>query len=180
MEYEALDAEDRETAQRQLNRPLRGRVLLAARCPHGAVEVIATSPLLSDGTPFPTLFWLSCPLLQRAVSRLESGDFRKVLRRKLKEQPGFAARLRQAESEYIRERDSWAEEMGELDEVRAYLSGREGVGGTASGGLKCLHAHLAHFLADGNNPVGAEIAEVLKGVQERECDGDCGPFLREE
>ena len=53
MNYEELGTEDRETARRQLNRRLRGRVLLAARCPHGVVEVIATSPLLSDGTPFP-------------------------------------------------------------------------------------------------------------------------------
>jgi hypothetical protein len=126
MNYEELGTEDRETARRQLNRRLRGRVLLAARCPHGVVEVIATSPLLSDGTPFPTLFWLSCPLLQRAVSRLESGDFREILRRKLKEQPDFALRLRAAEREYMQERDVWAEEMGELDRVREYLSGREG------------------------------------------------------
>ena len=80
----------------------------------------------------------------------------------------------------MQERDAWAEEMGELDRVREYLSGREGVGGTAAGGLKCLHAHLAHFLAGGGNPVGEEIAKTLSGIQERECEGDCGPFLREE
>jgi len=48
-----------------------------------------------------------------------------------------------------------------------------------SGGLKCLHAHLAHFLAGGDNPVGAEVARELEGIQERECAGDCMPFLRE-
>jgi hypothetical protein len=179
MEYDTLDEEDREIAERQLNRPLRGQVLIAARCPHGIVEVIATSPLLSDGTPFPTLFWLSCPLLQRAVSRLESGDFREILRRKLREQPDFAEKLRQAEREYILERESWAEEIGKLDEVQERFTGREGLGGTAAGGLKCLHAHLAHFLAGGGNPVGAEVAAVLVGMQESECDGDCGPYLRE-
>ncbi len=129
MEYDILGEEDRKTAEKQLNRPLRGQVLLAARCPHGVVEVIATSPLLMDGTPFPTLFWLSCPLLQRAVSRLESGDFREILRRKLREQPGFAEKLRRAEREYAGERESWAEEMGKLDEVRERFAGREGLGG---------------------------------------------------
>jgi len=180
MDYDALNEEDLRTAERQLNRPLRGQVLLAARCPHGVVEVIATSPLLTDGTPFPTLFWLSCPLLQRAVSRLESGDFRKILRRKLREQPGFAEKLQKAEREYALEREGWAEEMGRRDEVRECFSGRDGLAGTAAGGLKCLHAHLAHFLAGGNNPVGEEVAGELAGMQESECKGDCGPYLREE
>jgi hypothetical protein len=64
--------------EKQLNRPLRGEVRVAARCPYGEVEVIATAPLLPDGTPFPTLFWLTCPLLCRSVSGLESGDFREL------------------------------------------------------------------------------------------------------
>ena len=175
-----MSAEDRRTAERQLKRRLRGEVLLAARCPHGLVEVIATSPLLPDGTPFPTLFWLTCPLLQRAVSRLESGDFRALLRRRLREAPGFADELRRAERDYAGERERWAAEMGELERVRECFSGREGVGGTVAGGIKCLHAHLAHFLAVGGNPVGAEVAGALRGLQERACDGDCGPFLGEE
>lgn len=178
--YESLKAGDRETVEKQLGRRLRGEVGVAARCPHGIVEVIATSPLIDGGTPFPTLYWLTCPLLQRAVSGLESEGFRKVLRRKALDIPGFAEELRQAEMDYTRERDRWAAELGAGDRIRGYFKGREGVGGTRAGGLKCLHAHLAHFLAGGNNPVGAEVLKALAGRQENECGGDCGPFLREE
>lgn len=180
MEYEPLGTEDRKTAEKQLGRPLRGEVKVAARCPYGVVEVIANPPLLPDGTPFPTLFWLTCPLLQRRVSGLESGGFRGELRRKLKEVPEFARALRLAEHGYAAEREDWAAELQAREKVREYFSSREGIGGTVAGGLKCLHAHLAHFLAGGENPVGAEVAEAMQGVQKRDCEGDCGPFLREE
>jgi hypothetical protein len=178
--YESLKAGDRETVERQLGRRLRGRVGVAARCPYGVVEVIATSPVLDGGTPFPTLFWLTCPLLQRAVSGLENGGFRDVLRRKALDIPGFAEALRQGEMDYADERDRWASELGAGDRIRTYFKGREGVGGTRAGGMKCLHAHLAHFLAGGNNPVGAEVLKALEGRHEKDCKGDCGPFLREE
>ncbi|MDD3717425.1 MAG: DUF501 domain-containing protein [Actinomycetota bacterium] len=180
MEYESPGTEDLKTLGRQLGRPVRGEVRVAARCPHGVVEVIANPPLLPDGTPFPTLFWLTCPLLQRRVSGLESGELRGLLRRKAEEVPGFAEALRQAERDYAVEREKWADRLGAGEKAREYFSGREGIGGTVAGGLKCLHAHLAHFLAGGDNPVGAEVAEELSGAQERECEGNCGPFLREE
>lgn len=180
MECEPLGTEDKETAERQLGRVVRGDARVAARCLHGVVEVIATPPLLPDGTPFPTLYWLSCPLLQRSVSGLENGEFRSLLRHKLEEEPGFAAALRRAESEYIAAREEWAGEMQVAEESRGYFSGREGIGGTVAGGLKCLHAHLAHYLAGGKNPVGKTVMEALSELQERECAGDCGPFLREE
>jgi len=178
--YESLKAEDREIVEKQLGRHLRGEVGVAARCPYGVVEVIATSPLIDGGTPFPTLYWLTCPLLQRAVSGLESGGFRKVLRRKALDIPGFAEELRRAELDYVEERNRWAADLGAGDRSRGYFKGREGVGGTRTGGMKCLHAHLAHFLAGRSNPVGAEVLKALAGKQENDCRGDCGPFLREE
>ncbi|MDI6830167.1 MAG: DUF501 domain-containing protein [Actinomycetota bacterium] len=173
-----IDARDRETAERQLGRPLRGEIRVASRCPHGVVQVIATPPLLPDGTPFPTLFWLTCPLLQRSVSRLESGDFRHRLRGRMREDPGFGEELSRAEREYAALRAEWAERLGAREDCEKYFSPRGGIGGTASGGTKCLHAHLAHFLAGGGNPVGAEVARELGGIQESECGGDCAPFLR--
>lgn len=180
MRYESLSPDDRELVERQLGRELRGEVGVASRCLHGEVQVIATPPVLPDGTPFPTLYWLTCPLLRGRVSRLESRGFRRHLGRKLAEEPGFAASLRRAEEEYALERETWAEEMGELGRVREYFSHRGGIGGTKRGGIKCLHAHLAHYLSGGDNPVGAEVALALEGVVEGECGGDCGPFLKEE
>jgi len=172
-----MEKRDRETAERQLGRPLRGETRVASRCPHGAVQVIANPPLLPDGTPFPTLYWLTCPLLQRSVSRLESGDLRRRLRRRMEEDPAFHERLRRAESEYAEAREEWAERLGAREACERYFSRRGGVGGTVAGGMKCLHAHLAHYLAGGDNPVGEEVAHELEGLQERECSGNCGPFL---
>ncbi len=176
--YEPLEYDERETVEKQLGRRLRGKVMVAARCPHGVVEVLATSPLLDGETPFPTLFWLTCPLLQRAVSGLESGDFREVLRRKARDVPGFAEALRQAEMDYVHEREQWAGETGENERVRKIFEDRRGIGGTVAGGMKCFHAHLAHYRAGGRNPVGAELHEKIQGLQEKNCEGDCGPFLR--
>jgi hypothetical protein len=178
MEYEELCSGDKTRVERQLGRPVRGKALAASRCPHGQVEVIATPPLLPDGTPFPTLYWLTCPLLHREVSRLESGDFREALRRKMMHEPGFKAAMRDAEGEYGEEREEWARELGELEKAQAYFEDRGGIGGTRAGGIKCLHAHLAHYLAKGGNPVGAEIEKELEGIQTRECEGECGPSLK--
>jgi hypothetical protein len=180
MEFDYLSTSDRMMVERQLNRRLRGEVQAAARCPYGEVEVIATAPILPDGTPFPTLFWLTCPLLQRAVSGLENGEFRDDLRHKMGEDPGFGEALSQAETDYVAKREKWAEEQGYLEVARKSFNGREGIGGTMSGGIKCLHAHLAHFLAGGDNPVGAEVQLALQGLQDSDCRGDCRPFLREE
>jgi len=169
--------EDRLLVERQLGRPLRGEVAVASRCTHGRVQVIASSPLLEDGTPFPTLFWLTCPLLQRAVSRLEGGGFREELRRRLESEADFAAALRRAEEDYREARSAWARRLGVAEKVEALYGDREGIGGTVAGGLKCLHAHLAHYLAGGANPVGAEIYAELGDVQRDECGGECAGFM---
>lgn len=175
---ESMGVEDRLLAERQLGRSLRGEVRVASRCPHGKVQVIATSPLLEDGTPFPTLYWLTCPLLRSGVSRLENGDLREELRRRVEEDGDFSASLLQAEREYRRRQEDWAERMGVAARFRELFSQSPGIGGTVSLGLKCLHAHLAHYLAGGSNPVGREVMARLGEVQRSECGGDCGPFLR--
>jgi hypothetical protein len=91
----------------------------------------------------------------------------------------FQGALNRAESEYIAEREKWADELGDMEVVRRCLNGREGIGGTVPGGVKCLHAHLAHYLAGGDNPVGEEVAAALHRLQKSDCMGDCGPFLKE-
>jgi uncharacterized protein len=63
---------DREIIARQLGRPPRALVAIAHRCPCGQPDVVETSPRLEDGTPFPTLYYLTCPRATAAASRLES------------------------------------------------------------------------------------------------------------
>jgi hypothetical protein len=176
MKYECLQAEDIPLVEEQLGRSLRGDVRVASRCPFKVVQVIATSPFLEDGTPFPTLFWLTCPFLQRAVSRLENAEVRRALRRKINDDADFARELSEAEREYCEERELWGREIA--GPGKDAFCGREGIAGTPAGGIKCLHAHLAHYLAGYNNPVGREVAAMLGDGQERDCGGDCRAFMK--
>ena len=166
---------DRLVLREQLGRPLRGEVKVVSRCPFGKPRVIGTPPLLPDGTPFPTLFWLTCPMLVKVVSRLESGNLRERLRKKL-EDGDFARRLERAEREYAEERERWAGSRAQREVVRELFADRLGIGGTVRGGMKCLHAHLAHYLAGFDNPVGEEVFRELREV---DCEGSCAPFLKE-
>jgi uncharacterized protein len=104
--------------------------------------VVETHPRLEDGTPFPTLFWLTCPLLVRGASQLEAEGFMNILTGRLATDRGFADRVQSAADRYMSRRDELAP-----------TGGAQPGGGTDR--VKCLHAHLAHELADAPNPVGA-------------------------
>ena len=121
-----------------------------ARCGPGHPLVIRNRPTDADGKPFPTLYWLTCPEVGKAVSRLESEGWIKLLGDEAEMNPELRTRLRRAHEEYARERGRLhpgAEAWG-------------GVGGTAKG-LKCLHAHYAYHLAGGDDPIGAWVAGRL-------------------
>lgn len=132
-----------------LGRPPQGDFEVAVRAPGGGPAVIRNSPLLADGTPMPTRYWLVDEELRRAVSRLEaSGGVRQA------EAAVDPAALAEAHRRYAAERD------------RALPPGHTGprpsggVGGTRKG-VKCLHAHYAWYLAGGDDPVGRWVAERL-------------------
>ena len=138
--------EDRAIVEAQLGRPARGRWAVAARCHLGVPMVIESHPRLDDGRPFPTLFWLTCPVLVRRASRLEAAGHMKELNVRLARDAATRERLAGALSRYRERRDA-------LDVVAD-------AGGPPGGGpdrVKCLHAHVAHELADPPNPVGAEV-----------------------
>src|SRR5690606_6142387 len=71
-EFEPVTEADREIVRQQLGRPPRAMRAIAARCPSGHPAVVQTSPRLEDGTPFPTLYYLTCPRLCSLVGRLEA------------------------------------------------------------------------------------------------------------
>ncbi|HEV8420176.1 MAG TPA: DUF501 domain-containing protein [Actinomycetota bacterium] len=121
-----------------------------ARCGPGHPLVIRNRPTDLDGNPFPTLYWLTCPDVAKAVSRLESEGWIRLLGEEADVSPELRTRLRRAHEEYARERGRLhpgAEAWG-------------GVGGTAQG-LKCLHAHYAYHLAGGDDPIGEWVAQRL-------------------
>jgi len=115
----------------------------------GEPSVIRNAPLLHDGTPMPTRYWLVDRELSLAVSRLEShGGVRAA------EAAVDHDELRRAHASYAAERDAVlpADHSG----PRPY----GGVGGTRQG-VKCLHAHYAWYLAGGDDPVGRWVAARL-------------------
>ncbi len=133
---------------------------LLGRTPGGSFEVvvrradsqpmvIANQPLLLDGTPMPTRYWLIDPDIRALVSRLEAdGGVREADASVPFEQ------IADAHSRYAAERDA----LVPADWTGPRPSG--GVGGTRTG-VKCLHAHVAWWLAGGDDPVGQWTADRL-------------------
>ena len=144
----------------QLGRPLRAVSKPLVRCHLGLPVVIEVPPVLDDGTPFPTRFWLSCPLAVRRVARIESrGDIGRIENRALSDAE-FGQRLSAAHERYRNERDV-------LIGPDAIHRPSGGVAG-ASFGVKCLHAHYADYAAGGasedswDNPVGELVAAEIE------------------
>lgn len=158
-------ADERDTAivGRQLGRDARGEIAVSARCAFGLPMVVRTNPRLDDGTPFPTLYYLTCPVAVRDIGRLEAGGMMDEMRTRLVEDPTFAAAYSSAHERFIAQRD----QLAVLDEPMS------------SGGMpervKCLHALYAHELGDGN-PVGAEVAAKIEPI---DCPGPCVDDLGE-
>ncbi len=141
---------DRQVVAVQVGRSLRAQVEVVSRCHLGLPVVVKVPPVLDDGTPFPTLYWLSCPLMTKRIGRLEaSGGVRRMDQKTIVD-PEFGTALDEAHRTYRETRDL-------LVPPGADPVPTGGVGG-ARAGVKCLHAHYAHTLAGGANPVGALVA----------------------
>ena len=138
-----------------LGREPRAEFDVVVRGDDGRLVVIRNAPLLHDGTPMPTRFWLVDRELTVAVSRLEAGG---AVRRA--EGAVDAAELAAAHDAYAAERDTAL--LAEHDGPRPH----GGVGGTRTG-VKCLHAHYAHYLAGGDDPVGCWVEAELRRASER-------------
>lgn len=159
--FEPVTEADREIIAAQLGRPPRALRAIAARCPSGHPSVVQTSPRLENGTPFPTLYYLTCPRLASLVGRLEASGIMREMTERLGTDPDLAAAYRRAHESYLAQRDA-IEPLGH--EISA---------GGMPGRVKCLHVHLAHTLAcgPGVNPFGDETLELLRPDWP---SGDCG------
>jgi uncharacterized protein len=149
----SVDAADRATVAAQLGRPPRAIRAVAHRCPCGDPDVVETSPRLPDGTPFPTLYYLTCPRAAAAVGRLEAGGLMRDMTDRLRTDPDLAAAFRAAHEAYLTRRRELAD-VPEIDGVSA--------GGMPTR-VKCLHVLVAHALArgPGANPLGDEALAAL-------------------
>jgi hypothetical protein len=157
-----LAAADAAAVEAQLGRPPRGAVAVAWRAPDGEPGVVVTAPVLADGTPFPTLYYLTWPPAVKLMSTLESGGLMAEMNARLRADADLAGRYRRAHAAYLADRARWAAELG-LDESP--------IAGLSAGGMpdrvKCLHALAAHSLAvgPGVNPLGDEAVAYLEGTR---------------
>ena len=144
--YETPTSADIAMVSEQLGREARGVVGIAARAADGAPAVVATSPRLDDGSPFPTFYYLCHPEAVAAASRLEAAGIMVEFNELLAADEEIREKYQIAHQQYIEDRDS----VGEVPELA----------GISAGGMpnrvKCLHALIGHALAAGPgvNPIG--------------------------
>ena len=148
-----VDQRDVAAVAAQLGRPPRGLRGVAHRCPCGLPDVVETEPRLPDGTPFPTLYYLTCPRATAGLSTLEtSGVMREMA-------------LRLAADDRLRE--GYAAAHADYLARRAAVADVPEISGVSAGGMpdrvKCLHALAAHALTvgPGVNPLGDEALAAL-------------------
>ena len=146
---------DAEMVALQLGRPPRGLRRVAHRCPCGLPDVAETAPRLPDGSPFPTLYYLTCPRAAAAVSKLEAAGLMREMSARLTDD-GLRRRYEAAHRDYLARREMAAHAAG----VEPLPPGTQSAGGMPER-VKCLHALVAHELAvAGMNPFGAEALEA--------------------
>lgn len=171
-----MQPDDLAAMRLQLGRPLRAVRAVAHRCPCGLPDVVETDPRLDDGSPFPTLYYLTCPRLTAAVSGLEAAGVMVRMQGRLKAEPALGAAYRRAHENYLSRR-----------EARSAVAE---IAGVSAGGMpsrvKCLHALAAHSLAvgPGVNPLGDETLELVapwwsEGPCVQMADGSAGGAAEE-
>ena len=152
-----IDQRDAAAVAAQLGREPRGLRAVAHRCPCGLPDVVETAPRLPDGTPFPTLFYLSCPKAASAIGTLEASGLMREMTARLATDPALAEAYAAAHDDYLGRRDAAARAQG----VEPLPAGTQSSGGMPTR-VKCLHALVAHELAvPGANPLGREALDAL-------------------
>ena len=159
-----ISEEDAAAVAEQLGRPPRGLRSVAHRCPCGRPDVVETAPRLPDGTPFPTLYYLTCPRAAAAVSGLEADGVMRAMTARLADD-GVRAAYQAAHADYLARRDAAAADAG----LEPLPPGTQSAGGMPDR-VKCLHALVAHELAaPGTNPFGREALAAVGPWWSRGC-----------
>ena len=154
---------DIQVVSKQLGRPARDIVAIAARCVCGKPTVVQTAPRLSDGTPFPTTYYMTHPGATAAFSRLEASGVMAELQTRLGAEEDLARAYQAAHQSYLDDRAELMKSTGDVPEIE----------GISAGGMptrvKCLHALAGHSLAvgPGVNPIGDIALELCNWSPER-------------
>ena len=144
---------DKTIIELQLRRKIRSEVDVQTRCHLDLPVVTRVPPNLDDGTPFPTTYWLTCPLFVHRVSSLEQKGMVKIFDELVHANGNFRSLWKKRQESYKKEREM-------LEVNSSEIKPKGGVGGTIDH-IKCLHAHLADYLATSKNPVGEAVDSLI-------------------
>jgi hypothetical protein len=156
-----MSAESRKATQAdldcievQLGRTPRDVHAISYRCPCGKPAVVETPPRLSNGEPFPTFYYATCPRLTAAISTLETTGMMGEMNQRLEKDAELAGAYAAAHDDYIAARSVLKMDVPEVENVSA---------GGMPNRVKCLHSLIAHSLSAGPdvNPLGDEALSEL-------------------
>ena len=148
----------------QLQREPRDVHAISYRCPCGNPAVVETPPRLSDGTPFPTFYYATCPRLTGAISTLENGGLMAEMNERLQRDPELGGAYAAAHEDYLAARSALRIDVPEIEGISA---------GGMPDRVKCLHSLIAHSLSVGPdvNPLGDEaLAKLPKWWLDNPCE----------
>jgi hypothetical protein len=137
---------------------------IAYRCPCGKPAVVETNPRLTDGTPFPTFYYATCPKLTGAISTLETTGMMGEMNARLATDPELAGAYHAAHDDYLAARAVLKVDVPEIEGITA---------GGMPDRVKCLHSLIAHSLAAGPevNPLGDEaLSELPQWWKNESCE----------
>lgn len=156
-------SEDLDTVAQQLGRAPRGVLEIAYHTPDGQPAVVKTAPKLDDGTPFPTLYYLTEPRLTAEASRLEVAQVMKWMEARLGTDADLAQDYKNAHEHYLRQRNA-------IEDLGTDFSG-----GGMPDRVKCLHVLIAYALAEGPERVRLGTEAVALAAEHGQLRGSAIP-----
>ena len=156
--------EDLKVIENQLGRTSRDVHAISYRCPCGKPAVVETPPRLSNGEPFPTFYYATCPRLTAAISTLETTGMMEEMTKRLETDAELAGAYAAAHDDYIAARSALKMIVPEVENISA---------GGMPNRVKCLHSLIAHSLSAGPgvNPLGDEaLAELPEWWKHLQCE----------
>ena len=164
LESRKATEDDLRVIESQLGRTPRDVHAISYRCPCGQPAVVETPPRLSNGEPFPTFYYATCPRLTAAISTLETTGMMGEMNERLEVDAELAGAYAAAHDDYIAARSALQMDVPEVENVSA---------GGMPNRVKCLHSLIAHSLSAGPdvNPLGDEaLAELPEWWKHMSCE----------
>lgn len=167
-----IDADDLEVLTYQLGRIPRGVIAILQRCDKGYPQVTQNAPMVSARTPFPTIYWLTCPLLNKKIAILENQGWINEFQEQIDRDRSFQRVFMESQKAYLKTRKRMIATVDDVPNYAQEVLTEAGIGGvTDLSRVKCLHAHYAHYLASGENPIGQKIDALIdRTVCEVKCE----------